>query len=538
MDQADQMVEEQEQNDPVEPVEPQSGGRGRMGRSQTTDGAFVLSTQHSHAGGADMTDRVVAGAHGVDGDSVAAYHASRAIVGAFADQPLPFLRLRLTGGRSAPDSSVGAVEGSSLGVAGGGSGAVSIEVATRGAGSTPPRRTVTSDTRSFYERKRNFMGRPRITVRFLELRSSLFPGGRYSSTRGSGERQGLGLGHDPVGLDRLRRRRSVCFSNWFFKVLFLNLLRGLGGETLGILRSVLTCGVTRGVQLTKGLRDVFAFMQNLRNEGGIRRIARIRPLHDVDGHFFVHNGEQDSCHLLCHPVTSSCRNDFDAAHRGSCDMPRRWLQAGPWHIKLRLTVVQQKHIGLYPVDPFNPDPEPLRVLVQRTALLRAILIYSVFAPPQVEISVLLVTLNDSRNCPICPWINANLPHWTGTGTLKESFIQPEKPVPFVVLWNLILQRNSGNSQMMAEPKLADDIQDPRLEEPVNDVLSKESISPSEPSLILLTSSEERKRKRHITKRKRNGPKIPKQSKAIEGHNCGIHAGGKLHQCKSVWKTFH
>ncbi|CAG0903460.1 unnamed protein product [Cyprideis torosa] len=88
--------------------------------------------------------------------------------------------------------------------------------------------------------------------------------------------------------------------------------------------------------------------------------------------------------------------------------------------------------------------------------------------------------------------------------------------------------------MMAELKLADDIQDPRLEEPVNDILSKENISTSEPPLVLLTSSEERKRKRHITKRKRNGPKIPKQSKAVEGHNCGtcgIHAGGKLHQCK-------
>ncbi|CAG0898830.1 unnamed protein product [Cyprideis torosa] len=69
---------------------------------------------------------------------------------------------------------------------------------------------------------------------------------------------------------------------------------------------------------------------------------------------------------------------------------------------------------------------------------------------------------------------------------------------------------------MAELKLADDIQDPRLEEPVSDVLLKESISPSEPPLVLLTSSEERKRERHGTKRKRNGPTIPKQSKEIEG----------------------
>ncbi|CAG0894950.1 unnamed protein product [Cyprideis torosa] len=68
--------------------------------------------------------------------------------------------------------------------------------------------------------------------------------------------------------------------------------------------------------------------------------------------------------------------------------------------------------------------------------------------------------------------------------------------------------------MMAELKLADDIQDPRLEEPVNDILSKENISTSEPPLVLLTSSEERKRKRHGTKRKRNGPTIPKQSKAV------------------------
>ncbi|CAG0905046.1 unnamed protein product [Cyprideis torosa] len=164
---------------------------------------------------------------------------------------------------------------------------------------------------------------------------------------------------------------------------------------------------------------------------------------------------------------------------------------------------------------------------------------STYEPPHVLLTLRSVSLlNHSRNCPICPWINANLPHWTGT--LKESFIQPGKPVPFVVLWNLVQQRNSGNSQMMAEPKLADDIQDPRLEEPVNNILSKENISTSEPRLVLLTSSGERKRKRHGTKRKRNGPTIPKQSKAMEGHNCGtcgIHAGGKVHQCKLCGKCF-
>ncbi|CAG0893163.1 unnamed protein product [Cyprideis torosa] len=70
---------------------------------------------------------------------------------------------------------------------------------------------------------------------------------------------------------------------------------------------------------------------------------------------------------------------------------------------------------------------------------------------------------------------------------------------------------------MAELKLADDIQDPRLEEPVDDILSKENISTCEPPPhVLLTSSEERKRKRHGTKGRRNGPKIPKQSKAVEG----------------------
>ncbi|CAG0890998.1 unnamed protein product [Cyprideis torosa] len=122
-------------------------------------------------------------------------------------------------------------------------------------------------------------------------------------------------------------------------------------------------------------------------------------------------------------------------------------------------------------------------------------------------------LNDSRNCPICPWINANLPHWTGT--LKESFIPPGKPGPFVALSNLLLHRNCCTSRMMAELKLADDIQDPRLEEPVNDIQSKENISTSEPPLVLLTSSEEQKRKRRGTKRKRTGPTIPKQSKA--GH---------------------
>ncbi|CAG0909916.1 unnamed protein product, partial [Cyprideis torosa] len=64
----------------------------------------------------------------------------------------------------------------------------------------------------------------------------------------------------------------------------------------------------------------------------------------------------------------------------------------------------------------------------------------------VESKYFLRLLNDSRNCPICPWINANLPHWTGT--LKESFIQPGKPGPFVALSNLLLHRNSL--------KLADD----------------------------------------------------------------------------------
>ncbi|CAG0907043.1 unnamed protein product, partial [Cyprideis torosa] len=106
-----------------------------------------------------------------------------------------------------------------------------------------------------------------------------------------------------------------------------------------------------------------------------------------------------------------------------------------------------------------------------------------------------------------------MPPITGKRHSPRSYLRMSSSVPFVVLWNLVQQRNSGNSQMMAEPKLADDIQDPRLEEPVNDVLSKESISPSESSLILLTSSEERKRKRRGTKRKRNGPKIPKQRKA-------------------------
>ncbi|CAG0890999.1 unnamed protein product [Cyprideis torosa] len=79
--------------------------------------------------------------------------------------------------------------------------------------------------------------------------------------------------------------------------------------------------------------------------------------------------------------------------------------------------------------------------------------------------------------------------------------------------------NSEQDRMELHPGQAEGKGDPRLEEPVNDVLSKESISPSESSLVLLTSSEERKRKRHGTKRKRNGPTIPKQSKAIEGHNC-------------------
>ncbi|CAG0904661.1 unnamed protein product, partial [Cyprideis torosa] len=114
------------------------------------------------------------------------------------------------------------------------------------------------------------------------------------------------------------------------------------------------------------------------------------------------------------------------------------------------------------------------------------------------------------------------------------------PGPFVALSNLLLHRNCCTSRMMAELKFADDIQDPRLEEPVNDMVWKEKISPSEPPLVLLTSSEERKRKRQGTKRKRNGPTIPKQSKSVEGHNCGtcgIHAGGKLHQCKVCRKCF-
>ncbi|CAG0893164.1 unnamed protein product [Cyprideis torosa] len=101
-----------------------------------------------------------------------------------------------------------------------------------------------------------------------------------------------------------------------------------------------------------------------------------------------------------------------------------------------------------------------------------------FTPPlllrRLRSVYFLGLLNDSRNCPICPWINADLPHWTGT--LKESFIQSGKPVPFFVLSNLVLHRFDRNSLMMAELKLADDIQDPRLEEPVNDILSKENIS--------------------------------------------------------------
>ncbi|CAG0902613.1 unnamed protein product [Cyprideis torosa] len=61
---------------------------------------------------------------------------------------------------------------------------------------------------------------------------------------------------------------------------------------------------------------------------------------------------------------------------------------------------------------------------------------------------------------------------------------------------------------MAEGKLADDIQDPRLEEPANDTQCKENILPSEPPSAPLVSSEERKRKRQ-------GPKIPKRSKAVK-----------------------
>ncbi|CAG0900662.1 unnamed protein product [Cyprideis torosa] len=61
---------------------------------------------------------------------------------------------------------------------------------------------------------------------------------------------------------------------------------------------------------------------------------------------------------------------------------------------------------------------------------------------------------------------------------------------------------------MAEGKLADDIQDPRLEEPVDDTQCKENISPSEQPSVPLTSSEERKRKRQ-------GTKIPKRSKAVK-----------------------
>ncbi|CAG0899865.1 unnamed protein product, partial [Cyprideis torosa] len=61
--------------------------------------------------------------------------------------------------------------------------------------------------------------------------------------------------------------------------------------------------------------------------------------------------------------------------------------------------------------------------------------------------------------------------------------------------------------MMAELKLADDIQDPRLEEPANDTQCKEDISPSEPPSVPPVSSEERKRKRQ-------GTNIPKRSKAV------------------------
>ncbi|CAG0900938.1 unnamed protein product [Cyprideis torosa] len=62
---------------------------------------------------------------------------------------------------------------------------------------------------------------------------------------------------------------------------------------------------------------------------------------------------------------------------------------------------------------------------------------------------------------------------------------------------------------MIELKLGDDFQDPRLEEPANDTQCKENISPSEPPSVSLVCSEERKRKRQ-------GTKIPKRSKAVKG----------------------
>ncbi|CAG0897006.1 unnamed protein product [Cyprideis torosa] len=125
----------------------------------------------------------------------------------------------------------------------------------------------------------------------------------------------------------------------------------------------------------------------------------------------------------------------------------------------------------------------------------------------------------TKSCSLLTKTHPGTPPGTPSTEGASNSTPPCAPVPLIPSSPLLMkydphddrpqrQPPSDTGPFVAQPgelKLADDFQDPRLEDPVNDGQWKENISTSEPSVVPLTSSEARKGKIQDTK-------IPKQDK--------------------------